>query len=314
MCYRPIESYYSTLEKKVYFSPPDTHYNVIRIPCGSCLACRVRKQGEWTARLMLELDLTLNNVFVTLTYDDEHLPSFVNFLNPETGEIEKRASLEKKALSTFLKNVRRYFEYHYSHCAIRFFGCGEYGELNNRPHFHIILLNLPNIQKVPIQGTNYYSCPELEKVWAKGFVTCGDVTYESISYVAGYILKKYGDNFIHLPKGLEKPFINYSRMPGIGYQYFFDNYEKIYKFDSLNIVAGDKVKKVRVPKYFDYLAQKHGLIDLQRVKLLRKQKAIALKKVMLSKTSLTESAYNYICEQKLIKKLEKCVKRDKMEV
>lgn len=59
-------------------------------------------------------------IFLTLTYDDKHLP--------EDGE------LHYDHVQTFLKNLRRL-------CLsrLRFFVCGEYGDLFDRCHWHMIL-------------------------------------------------------------------------------------------------------------------------------------------------------------------------------
>ena len=51
---------------------PELH---IQVPCGQCIACRVRKAQEWSARLCLEWKTCpAASCFLTLTYDDEHYP------------------------------------------------------------------------------------------------------------------------------------------------------------------------------------------------------------------------------------------------
>ena len=86
--------------------------NPIPIPCGSCLGCRLQRSKDWTIRLVHEAESYLGRCwFVTLTYDDAHLP-FVD------GE----ASLVKSAPSDFIKRLRTYTEKPF-----RFFSCGEYG-------------------------------------------------------------------------------------------------------------------------------------------------------------------------------------------
>ena len=46
------------------------------IPCGHCIACRINKSSEWATRMMMEVKTQPENScwFVTLTYDDDHLP------------------------------------------------------------------------------------------------------------------------------------------------------------------------------------------------------------------------------------------------
>lgn len=95
--------------------------------------------------------------------------------------------------------------------SFRFFGCGEYGELGGRPHYHAILFGASDVE----------AC---RRAWSKGFVTSEPVNPARISYVAGYCAKKLG---FFRPKGEEidystgevythvPPFLQMSRRPGI---------------------------------------------------------------------------------------------------
>ena len=47
---------------------------VLLVPCGKCLACRIARRQEWSMRCLHELSSFDDAVFVTLTYDDDHLP------------------------------------------------------------------------------------------------------------------------------------------------------------------------------------------------------------------------------------------------
>jgi len=72
--------------------------------------------------------------------------------------------------------------------------CGEYGEKNNRPHYHAIIFGHDFTDRVfygtAPSGHDLFMSPTLEKIWKQGFVQVGDVTYESAAYVARYIMKK----------------------------------------------------------------------------------------------------------------------------
>ena len=46
-----------------------------RFPCGKCIACRIAKSREWSSRLLHELTYWDKAVFITLTYEDQFLPS-----------------------------------------------------------------------------------------------------------------------------------------------------------------------------------------------------------------------------------------------
>lgn len=145
----------------------------LEVPCGKCLQCRIKKRSEWSMRMMLELGYWERSSFITLTYDDEHLP--------------KNASLEKEELQKFFKRLRkRLSEYDRK---IKYFACGEYGEQNLRPHYHAIVYGL-GLQKedkeIAMQSWRHcdWSVPRIRK---KAF---GLVEKDSIRYVAQYIDKK----------------------------------------------------------------------------------------------------------------------------
>ena len=77
--------------------------------------------------------------------------------------------------------------------------CGEYGsdpdQLSGlgRPHFHACLFNLDFKDKEfysERDGVPLFKSASLSQIWGKGFVTVGEVTFESAAYVARYITKK----------------------------------------------------------------------------------------------------------------------------
>ncbi|GBR76950.1 phage replication protein [Candidatus Termititenax persephonae] len=109
---------------------------------------------------MLE-SLTHSDItFLTLTYDDEHLPD--------------DCSVSRRPLQLFIKSLREAV----SPVKIRFYGVGEYGEQSQRPHYHAIIYGLP---------------PEydFQRHWRHGFVMAGTFSRESAQYVAGYVVKKF---------------------------------------------------------------------------------------------------------------------------
>ena len=46
----------------------------LKVPCGKCLLCRIRRKSEWTDRLTHELGYHDGALFVTLTYDPAYVP------------------------------------------------------------------------------------------------------------------------------------------------------------------------------------------------------------------------------------------------
>ena len=88
----------------------------------------------------------------------------------------------------FMKRLRKKHKH-----KIRFFHCGEYGEKNQRPHYHALIYNHDFSDKRLFKerkNIKLYTSKELEELWPYGFSTIGDVTFQSSAYVARYIMKK----------------------------------------------------------------------------------------------------------------------------
>ena len=91
-------------------------YMVI-VPCRMCMNCRVNYTQEWKNRLIAEAQQWPENYFVTLTYNDDSLPS-EPVVDPKTGEVKTDINgepiiahpLVKKHLQDFNKRVRRHWE------------------------------------------------------------------------------------------------------------------------------------------------------------------------------------------------------------
>jgi len=173
-CYKPLDAWRTPTGQIVFYDSPGTQYQ--QLPCGQCIGCRMERSQEWALRCIHEASLHPENCFITLTYNAENLP-------PDTG-------LRKKHLQKFIKRLRK----HLGIKKIKFYACGEYGEKNNRPHYHALIFGHDFTDRVfygkSPSGYDLYMSPKLEKIWGKGFVQVGNVTYESAAYVARYIMKK----------------------------------------------------------------------------------------------------------------------------
>lgn len=147
------------------------------------MPCRFNVRKIWTGRIILEAHLHQSNCFVTLTYKDA--PS----------------ELRKEDLRNFLKRLRKAL----APRKIRYFACGEYGELRDRPHFHLALF-----------GVHWDEVEVIAKAWDEGFVHAGDLTHESAQYVAGYVVKKVGGASDPYHDGRTQEYAVMSRNPGLG--------------------------------------------------------------------------------------------------
>lgn len=172
-------------------------------PCGQCLYCRINKRREYTCRICMEAENHDKNLFVTLTYNDDHLP--------------EANSLKKEEFKKFIRKFRKKLK----PLKFRYFGVGEYGDEGERevnPHYHIALF-----------GLDYDVENVIKKAWtdegeSMGNVYLGDLNKDSAQYIAQYTLKKmtkhndWLDEKYKWFKGLEPEFMSCSKQNGgIGY-------------------------------------------------------------------------------------------------
>lgn len=151
--------------------------------CGQCMPCRINRRRLWVSRLLLESKLYDRSYFVTLTYDEAHVP------------VDK--SLVPRDVTLFLKRLRKSVPY-----KLRYFAVGEYGDISGRPHYHVMLFGLLDPSKVAL-------------AWEVGFVHVGEVTPESCNYICGYACKGWTLPNVAL-KGRHPEFVRMSLKPGIG--------------------------------------------------------------------------------------------------
>lgn len=274
----------------------------VKAPCGQCAGCQEAYSREWAIRCINEAKYHKHNYFVTLTYDDEHLPMDDEIVDTRTGEIYDtpfygKGILQDKDFNKFIKDVRNFYSYNYQHSGIRFFGCGEYGTLSRRPHYHAILFNLP----IPIEDLKVYKATKdsvlfesetLNKLWGKGFVTVAEVNWDTCAYVARYVMKKSGPRKKredYFENGETPEFIRMSRKPGIGFRYYQENWQKIYEIDEI-IFNGHKtnVMSMKPPKYYDKIYDMTNHDELTEIKNKRKHIAKINNDLKNKQTSLTE--------------------------
>lgn len=329
-CYHPLKAYarFDSDRKKRDIVFADSHYlpvyqkdgvlypEKLLIPCGQCIGCRLEYSRQWAIRCVLEAKQWPNNYFLTLTYNDENLPSAHNFCVNEAGEVIDEFysnPLLPDDLTKFLKNLRRQCEYHFGFTGIRFYACGEYGSLNNRPHYHIILFNMPVLNDLILYKKNFagdclYNSEFIDKIWDKGYTVIGSVSFDTCAYVARYMMKKLKgkDKDQYDIFGLSPEFSRCSRRPGIARSYYESEMGKIYQFDEICITDGrGKAKRVRPPQYFDRLYDVDNPDDLKVIKKKRQRSAEEATKKVLQSTSLSSDDYLALKEGNKIASLKK---------
>lgn len=202
------------------------YYDDVYYPCRRCMSCRISITQEWTTRLECELRFHSSSCFLTLTYDDEHLPV--------------DGSLRPEHMRDFLKRLRYYIPE-----KIKYYGVGEYGERQGRPHYHLIIFGWqPPLDDLIVHGVLRHS-KFLTKVWTYGFNAVGTVTHDSIQYTVGYVRKKlYGQEAQNIYGFKVRPFARCSN--GIGLRYAQEKSEDIRR----NMTVMIKGVNRGLPKYF----------------------------------------------------------------
>jgi hypothetical protein len=135
------------------------------VPCGKCPQCLQRRANHWTFRLKEELKHSTSGTFLTLTY--ENAPVSPNGL----------PTLVKRDFQLFMKRLRK----HLKKSSLKYYMCGEYGDLTARPHYHAIMFNIPH--KL-LQNHD-----KLQSLWEHGIVDVAKCEIASIAYVTGYVNK-----------------------------------------------------------------------------------------------------------------------------
>lgn len=293
-CYKPLlglHDGYNVNGKKHYSIKPNEFvksyrpgelyegYEAILIPCGKCIGCRLDYSRQWADRMMLELYTTGKGMFVTLTYDDEHLGN---------NQLDKRDS------QLWMKRLREYF----ADQRIRFYCAGEYGSVSGRRHLHAILFGIgledikdKRLYKRTKLGFNLYTSDIMSRLWQyKGYVIISDVSWETCAYVARYVTKKLGSMDAYKIEKRAPEFSLMSRKPGIGAEYLIKHPECL-DMISIPISTAQGGIDIRIPKYYIKQLEKTDPLKAAEIREKRKKYANDQALLKLSKTDLDFQEY-----------------------
>lgn len=251
-------------------------YRYMEVPCGVCIACRIAKTREWTLRLMMEKEDWDKCCFITLTYDDDHLPltkcENMTLFPSDLTKFWKRARKSMEDQETCFHGVLPPGTD--SPPLLRYYACGEYGDLG-RPHYHAAVFGedyAPWYIATYKDGKPVYTSDRLKDLWPFGNVTVGSLERERCQYVAGYVQKKifrdpqkYWDEY-----GCRVwPFQRQSQ--GIGYSYYLGHKDD---FEARNWRPSLKGVSYSMPRYMskkdECLKQALSIIgERQKMNVLR---------------------------------------------
>lgn len=213
--------------------------------CGHCEPCRANRSREWAGRILLEATTYEQNVFLTLTYNDDHLP-------PD-------GSLRPKDLQDWVHRLRKALK----HSRLRFYAVGEYGSQTDRPHYHAVLFNAPSClrgrtDKFRRGAGGTVCCPVCalyQETWTLndeeiGSIDAGMVEPRTAAYIGGYIIKGKTHRLDYRLRGKEPEFSRQSNRPGLG----------AYAIDALASAFLDaKRQAIDIPTYIEHGGQKYPL-------------------------------------------------------
>lgn len=277
-CYEPLRAglVETPKGKRVIFSEKEfikyPKRKALSLACGRCIGCRIERARQWAVRLSHENALHEESCFLTLTYNDENLPS--------------SGSIDVPTCQKFLKRLRAKL---YPK-KIRHFLVGEYGEKMERPHYHAIIFGHSFPDKVLVKEShskhgrvyNVYRSDLLDEVWKHGYCWIGSVTFDSASYVAKYCTKKITGKKAKLHyKGREPEFCIMSRggrkAGGIGHGWIKEFSSDVYPWDE--IIANGR--PARPPRYYDRVVEASDPEVIKELKEKREAKAEEVEEIVL---------------------------------
>lgn len=250
-CTGPLKGYRAravnpdTGRRPIVFDKKDALVDLpVTLPCGRCAGCRLERSRVWAVRCMHEAQMYDENAYVTLTYRDEDLPF--------------GGQLVIEDFQKFMKRLRKVLPQR-----VKVFYCGEYGEEEDRPHWHAILFNVGFRDKVFFKYSNgipLFTSDFLSAKWGMGHCTVGDVTFESAAYVARYTTKKITGDMAYehyrrevvVPETGEVREVHrrpeFAKMSqGIGFGWWQKYGKEVYPDDFI-VMNGYRMK---VPKFYD---------------------------------------------------------------
>lgn len=236
-CNSPLAGWKSRHTGGLTFNPREGD-GFLTVPCGQCMGCLVEKRRAWKVRGACEAQEHPHSSFLTLTFSDDYLP-----YPPQVCV---------RDLQLFFKRLRKVLP-----DSVSYLACGEYGERDRRPHYHVCLFGYDFADDRYLWSTSkaghaQYRSPTLEKVWPFGHSTISAFDPTTAEYTAGYITKSSRPKleWANVETGetgsLHREFLLASRKPALGLSWLRKYAQEVLDNDFV-IINGTRH---RVPPYF----------------------------------------------------------------
>lgn len=146
------------------------------VPCGKCSACISNRRKSWFVRLAFEQQAHKKSYFVTLTYNDDHLPYGLD------SDYNYLPVVSRRDVQLFFKRLRTYLK-----DKIRYYCVSEYGPTTLRPHYHFLIFCSCGADDFRVAVDNAWSIKEYGKRESIGFFKIDAITPKRINYVTKYV-------------------------------------------------------------------------------------------------------------------------------
>lgn len=253
MCLFPVRA-----EPQEFGRPKLDTEGSILLPCGKCSECISKRAMEWALRARHEISDHDENCFLTLTYDDDNLPSFL-IVKDKFKEFMKR--LRKKVVPPCPYDKKLEPELHKEWIrknGIRYMVSHEYGGQTGRPHHHVIIFgyNPPNqkyLHDAP-SGASLFTSEEIGLLWPHGYHSIGEANEKTAYYIASYSLKSCS-HLVTNPENGEihkvSDSMDSSKCPAIGLEYFKRNVKQLLDTETFLPRYYQKILEREYPDLFE---------------------------------------------------------------
>ena len=217
MCYRPLHI-------------KDSLGVVRNVPCGRCTECKRSRTNAFRLRALGEAYSTQDKngycFFVTLTYNDAHLP----YLSITEDNVSREIPcFNRKHITDFFKRLRNDITNRYSNTAcVRYIQCSEYGSKFGRPHYHCLFF----VTGISYQEFNFKQL--VTDNWSINIGTNRKPLYESLGFVDVQLCKDIVKSANYVSKYISKQFSFTDESDNV-----YTSGDKLEKFFNLDLAAPD---------------------------------------------------------------------------